>query len=471
LPLVIPPILLEGDEPSPVARAGSLEGGPPVAARPLPSAYGTGVLRLIGRDPHWLYAHWDYSPEQQQQFNSLSEHHHLVIRLYQNERAGAPMNEVHVHPESHHWFIHAPGADLRYLAELGYYGVSHEWVSLAISLPALTPPEGISADTSARFATIPISAPLPRRVELSERVRMVEAGRREPVAASPGVVESVGGQKPLVSMSPRMEAGASSPRTSPPVVDRGSLRERRVQESDVRVVRRIPSPAQGLPQPPVRPDASSIPHSALRTPHSPWSPEFPPELRPEGFPIVVASEPGPGDAVYLLPESQEEAVAPEWTREEELIVAEMSGMTEEWTESIGSAEIARLLSREAKESVLRSQGPSQESSAGPETSSPMGGEPPAAPGFWLNVNAELVIYGSTEPNARVTIAGQPVLVRPDGTFSCRYALPDGHYHLPIQAESVLGDGRRAKLEFFRGTEHSGEVGAAAQDAGLKAPAA
>jgi hypothetical protein len=56
--------------------------------------------------------------------------------------------------------------------------------------------------------------------------------------------------------------------------------------------------------------------------------------------------------------------------------------------------------------------------------------------FW--VATELILYGGTEPDARVTVQGKEVKLRPDGTFSMRFALPDGKVPLPVTATS--GDG-------------------------------
>jgi hypothetical protein len=91
--------------------------------------------------------------------------------------------------------------------------------------------------------------------------------------------------------------------------------------------------------------------------------------------------------------------------------------------------------------------------------------------FWFNVNAELIIYGATEPAARVTIGGREIKLRPDGTFSYRFALPDGQFDLPAEAVSVDDDARRAELRFSRKTKYQGEVGAHPQDPRLKIPAA
>ena len=55
--------------------------------------------------------------------------------------------------------------------------------------------------------------------------------------------------------------------------------------------------------------------------------------------------------------------------------------------------------------------------------------------FWLWVDAELIVYGATDPKATVTIQGQPVHLKSDGTFSVRMSLPDGAQVIPVEAIS------------------------------------
>ncbi|MCU0650634.1 MAG: DUF4912 domain-containing protein [Candidatus Omnitrophica bacterium] len=55
--------------------------------------------------------------------------------------------------------------------------------------------------------------------------------------------------------------------------------------------------------------------------------------------------------------------------------------------------------------------------------------------FWLVVDCELIVYGATEPDAAVTVQGKPIRLRPDGTFTLRYSLPDGKQVIPVQAVS------------------------------------
>ena len=82
--------------------------------------------------------------------------------------------------------------------------------------------------------------------------------------------------------------------------------------------------------------------------------------------------------------------------------------------------------------------------AGAGISSPLGPHEQLQRGFWLNVNAELIVYGATEPDALVTIGGQPIQLRPDGIHG-----------LAVAAASVRGEHRQARLEFRRTTTYEG----------------
>jgi hypothetical protein len=73
-------------------------------------------------------------------------------------------------------------------------------------------------------------------------------------------------------------------------------------------------------------------------------------------------------------------------------------------------------------------------------SSPVG--VPRARGFWFRLGTELIVYGATEPDAKVTLQGRPISLNPDGTFSVRFALPDGEQVIPATAESKDGTEKR-----------------------------
>src|SRR5207248_4129447 len=80
----IPQILYEGDEKSKPAEksiaqkfelgeAGRTESFQQQQEAKLPESYGTGKLLLPAPDPHTLFAHWDLTGHQQQQYNSNSQ--------------------------------------------------------------------------------------------------------------------------------------------------------------------------------------------------------------------------------------------------------------------------------------------------------------------------------------------------------------------------------------------------------------
>lgn len=58
--------------------------------------------------------------------------------------------------------------------------------------------------------------------------------------------------------------------------------------------------------------------------------------------------------------------------------------------------------------------------------------------FRFEVEAEMIIFGSTSPEARVTLGGEPVKLRQDGTFTVRMAMPDKRQVIPAVAASADG---------------------------------
>ena len=372
----VPPILLEGDRPAPPPASGPGQkyvlGAWPVSQKSepeaeLPEAYGTRKLFLTARDPHWLYANWDLTHEQQSNLNARSAEGHLILRIYGNKIEGHPLYEIHVHPESRHWFAHVEKAGSPYSAELGYYSPVGRWMRVAASGATVTPPDSVSEDSNAEFATIPFEFPFSKLLDIVK----------------------------------------------------AAVRENRPLAQAVEDLRRAGHPA--LP-------------------------------RINGEPISA------------------------WTHEQESALAKIIAIDESRRVWMGSFEITELIRRRLAQEMssfglVSSLGISSlgVSSLGISSfSSPFGGMP--SKGFWFNVNAELIIYGATEASAKVTIGGHQIKLRPDGSFSFRFALPDGDYGLPAVAVSADGtDARAADLKFSRNTQYMGDVGAHPQDPALKKP--
>lgn len=380
-PVKLPSILLEGDQPGAPLVSGpgekfALGPTPPLqqfaAAAELPESYGTKRLFLTARDPHWLYANWDLTREQQSGFNKQSSDGHLVLRVsIAGTGDGASPLEVHVHPESRHWFIHVERAGAQYTAELGYYDKARKWHSIATSGATITPAETISEQALVEFSTLPVDIPFEQLLNI--------------------VKEAVRTHQPLA---------------------------RAIEE-----------------------------------------------LRREGHPRLPS--------VKIA-----ESSATPWTTGQERALAEVVTVDEVRRVWIGSLEVTELVRRQLEREISSITAaqlglaplPPGAGEAVSSVSSPFGGERPAAKGFWFNINAELIIYGATERDATVTIGGRKIKLRPDGSFSYRFSLPDGRYDLPVVAVSAdETDGRAAELKFTRETEIRGDVGAHPQDPALNPP--
>ncbi|PSB28014.1 DUF4912 domain-containing protein [Stenomitos frigidus] len=79
--------------------------------------------------------------------------------------------------------------------------------------------------------------------------------------------------------------------------------------------------------------------------------------------------------------------------------------------------------------------------------------PPIRPRqFWLVADAELIVYGATEPDATVTIGGRPIKLNSDGTFRFQMSFQDGLIDYPILAVAADGEQNRAiHMKFTRET--------------------
>ncbi len=82
----------------------------------------------------------------------------------------------------------------------------------------------------------------------------------------------------------------------------------------------------------------------------------------------------------------------------------------------------------------------------------MGGVASRQRSFWLVADAELIVYGATDPSARLSIGGEDVPLSAEGTFRVQVPFRDGQQLYPIEA--VAADGvqkRNITLEFSRNT--------------------
>jgi hypothetical protein len=63
--------------------------------------------------------------------------------------------------------------------------------------------------------------------------------------------------------------------------------------------------------------------------------------------------------------------------------------------------------------------------------------------FWLVADAELIVYGATEPSATLTIGERQVPLETDGTFHLHVPFADGEQLYPIRAVAADGEQQRS----------------------------
>ena len=340
--LVEPPV-------APVWTAPEMPAMAPGAAAMEPHELELGVLRLLARDPHWLFATWDFPSDTLAGHRLHSADGSLRLKVHAVGYGEEP--DIVLNVEAREWFIPVERAGTEYRVEMGYRNRGGAWVSLTDPAVALTPACAPAAPATARMRTV---------------------------------------------VFPDLEAPAPGVETFPaaPIT----------VDADLPWVPEVQAALEALSAPAQKAWIPAAAHSLHLA-------------RPEGVFQSFEDLPPPGGAPSSLP------------------------------------------------------GPfSLPTSPQPGQSGPLVQPTVPAGKFWFTVNAELIVYGATEPDARVEIGGHPIRLRADGGFSFRFALPEGRYQLPVAALSADGlEFRGAVLQFERCTQTSGTVGVHPQDPELKKP--
>lgn len=451
----------------------------PVAAPPaeLPGAgagldvelerdYGTGRVWLALRDPRTLHVSWDLP--------AMAHGQPVSLRLFLGEPPARLLQELTPAAGARSVFLPATIAGGLYSVEVGFQGAEGGWHSIATARPVRAPAP-VAAESpvgEVQFVTLPVS----EESDPASGERVAPAPVPGPAAApaEEAPEQAVGLPVPApIAPEPAPVPGPQSLPSSPPAA--GPPPRPVAPLPAGRVIADLPGPPEPVPPPSPGPERSRAP--------GPLS-------------LPPAGSHGGGDAggaALATPELP--AFHSEMGRTREMWGAPSPPWTAAQEAAMGVV-IDGLASLPATPGSLAPAAPERPTPHGEQAGVPPGsavppprpavpnreeglpssgavaGSRPAAPrAFWFNINAELIVYGATEPDARVVIDGHVVALRPDGTFSLRFALPDGDYQLSAVATAAdAHDERSAMLRFARHTAYRGKVDRHPTDPALRPPA-
>ncbi|HEY5742097.1 MAG TPA: DUF4912 domain-containing protein [Terrimicrobiaceae bacterium] len=456
----------------------------------LPQSYGSDSIFLIAQEPHWLFTYWDID---------ISRHPggKTFLRVYHAETTIEA--EIEVPFETRNWYIPVEHAGSKYTVEIGYHRGSI-WNVIARSHTVETPSDRLSESDQFTYATIPLHLSFQQLMEkvhstMKSGETLITALSRlqmEGKLFGPGAFASVPLEQrvileALLGRNFLEELASAGSLSSQEIAERirKHLEEKLTSEGAI----------SSLSQEQWGAVESSI-FSALGAMSSgeisSWSPT---ELSSWAAAALSSWKAGAGSAEWSAESlsswtetsqsSWDLSALASWLQGAESGSAQaalsswLQGAESSWAQAALSSWLQGAESSSAQAALSSwlqgaqsswaqaalsswssaavtswSQAAVTSWSGASEWVSSFG----APRSFFMNVNAEVIFYGGTDPRAKVTIDGKPVTLNPDGTFRYHFIFPDGVYEIPIVAISPDGvESRSAILRFQRGTQKTGGV--------------
>jgi hypothetical protein len=141
-------------------------------------------VRLLVKDPEWLFAYWDVSPDSLKQLGrSLGERalalSRLTLRIADPTKGGA--SDILLPPGARWWYVRTDNTRRSYRAELGVTLPSGEFHRLAESNTVITPRVGPSAQRATRRISYPQAGEIPPEAGVAVSLEEMRSA-----AAAPG---------------------------------------------------------------------------------------------------------------------------------------------------------------------------------------------------------------------------------------------------------------------------------------------
>jgi len=483
----------------------------------LPSGYGD--MFVVARDPHWLFTYWDFD------YSKLPGQRQLGLQVFRDD---ALETTIDINEIARNWYLPVQAANASYRVVFGYKDGQGTWHSVGEAGPAHTPPEAVSTQWDTLFATVPIHLTFNLLVDVVETAKnrgepLAEALARLQQAALNGgsrspnwgpaqlqMLETLFGKDLLARLSSMdssqlsmfLRADLSAPTSSESASELvaksrlaqllvpaesslfsggifgaalsselfqsgGALNSAALSSfglSSGELVSRLSS--MGLSSAEIATLLSSETLSISSETLSSAglsSGELSSGLLSQ-LQINLAELSSLGLSSFELSSA---ALSSERFSALQLAAVEMGALSSEQLSSAWSSSWSGL------EFGLSSWGELiSESSLFSAVGASWGGESFGLTQreFFMHVNAEVIFYGGTHPEAKVTVAGQPIQLQPDGTFRYHFIFPDRDFEIPIVAVSPDGKETRSAMLFFRReTTRQGDVGHTVQPPYLAEP--
>jgi hypothetical protein len=483
----------------------------------LPVNYGSRSLFLVARDPHWLFSYWDVDWTAY----PASRMRDGKVLLKVRNADGQEIYSAEIDREARNWYIPVSQANALFYAEIGFINEAGSWELIARSNDANTPSDAVSELVSDHFATVPYHLAFQKVLDLvrsgmTEGEALMEAlsriqneGRKLMFVLSATPHWNDEQRRILATLlgnSPESIGGMSSVEID--IVLRRQIRERLYSEGSSELLSRLSS-AEGSASLFSAfaafgswSEVSSWPEAAQQLL---WSTLQEGQISRESLSSWLASWGGAAEQEALSSWLSSWGQAAPGAKVSSSWLSSWSGAERSefwssflgsWSSAAGGSEVTSWSSSWSSSWVSSWPGAPQAQEqafwsswlsswaggVGPSSafgSREMGASWSAQPfsswmnaprDFFMNVNAEVIFYGGTHPQAKVWVDGKPIELNADGTFRYHFKFPDGNYTIPIVAESPDGVERRsATLRFERNTGLRGHVTATPQPDFLSDP--
>jgi hypothetical protein len=471
----------------------------------LPSGYGD--MYVVARDPHWLFTYWDFD------YSKFPTPHQLLLQVF---REDVLEKTIEINEIARNWYLPVESANASYRVVFGFRDIQGNWHSVGQAGPTQTPPEAISTQWDTLFATVPFHLTFNLLVDVVEAAKAggepltealaqlqraaIDAGGRSPNwgPAQLQILETLLGKDFLARLSSMNSSElASFLRTD--LSAQGGSESTSELLAKSRLAQLLVPPESSLFSGGVF--GAALSSELFQSGQAFSSAELVSRLSSLGLSsaelVAALSSAGLSSAELSAGLSSAELSSIGLFSQLQINLAELSSLGLSSfelssgalsSERLSALQLAALemgpLSSEQLSSAWSSSwsglefGPSSwselisESSLFSAVGASWGGESFALTQreFFMHVNAEVIFYGGTHPEAKVTVAGKPIQLQPDGTFRYHFIFPDHDFEIPIVAVSPDGKETRSAVLFFRReTTRQGDVGHTAQPPYLAEP--